>query len=44
MPRQTLITLAEALKMRQIQRKFLLEIIMPMLNRENIILLTKNVL
>lgn len=38
---QNVLLIAEALKMRQIQRKFLLEIIMPMLNRENIIFFTK---
>ena len=38
---QNVILIAEALKMRQIEKKFLLEILMPMLNRENIIFFTK---
>ncbi len=38
---QNVILIAEALKMRQIEKKFLLEILMPMLNRENIIFFIK---
>lgn len=38
---QNVILIAEALKMRQLQRKFLMEILMPMLNRENIIFYLK---
>jgi hypothetical protein len=38
---KNVILIAEALKMRQIEKKFLLEILMPMLNRENIIFFTK---
>jgi|LauGreDrversion4_2_1035121.scaffolds.fasta_scaffold109440_2 hypothetical protein len=38
---QNILLIAEALKMRKIQKKFLLDIIMPMLNRENIIFFTK---
>jgi len=38
---QNILLIAEALKMREIQRKFLLDILMPMLNRENVIFFTK---
>lgn len=35
------VTIAEALKMRQLERRFLIDIIMPLLNRENVIYFIK---
>ncbi len=36
---QNIVTIAEALKMRQLEKRFLMDVIMPMLNRENVILM-----
>ena len=38
---QNVVTIAEALKMRQIEKRFLMDIIMPALNKENVIFFIK---
>jgi len=38
---QNVVTIAEALKMREVERRFLLDFILPMLNRDNVIFFLK---
>jgi hypothetical protein len=38
---QNVVTISEALKMRKIEKKFLMEVILPLLNRENVIFFIK---